>query len=51
MQERANQGENLLSSICFTDECTFTLNNEPNTQNTRYLSQEKNYKNATPSEN
>jgi hypothetical protein len=37
MQERANQDENFLSSICFTDECT---HNEPNTQNTRYLSQE-----------
>lgn len=40
MQERANQDRNFLNSICFTDECTFTLNNEANTQNTRYWSQE-----------
>jgi hypothetical protein len=40
MQERANQDENFLPSICFTDECIFTLNNEPNIQNTRYLSEE-----------
>lgn len=40
MQERANQDPNFLSSICFTDECTFTLNNEPNTQNTRHWAQE-----------
>jgi hypothetical protein len=29
-----------LSTICFTDESTFTLNNEPNVQNTRYWAQE-----------
>lgn len=40
MQERANDDRRFLSSICFTDECTFTLNNEPNVQNTRYWSQE-----------
>jgi hypothetical protein len=28
------------STICFTDESTFTLNNEPNVQNTRYWAQE-----------
>lgn len=38
MQQKANQDEHFLSSICFTDESTFTLNNEPNTQNTRYWS-------------
>jgi hypothetical protein len=35
MQERR-----FLSTICFTDEFTFTLNNEPNVQNTRYWAQE-----------
>jgi hypothetical protein len=35
IQERAN-----VSTICFPDESTFTLNNEPNVQNTRYWSQE-----------
>lgn len=36
MQNRANTDRTFLSRICFTDECTFTLNNEPNVQNTRY---------------
>lgn len=40
MQERSNGNRDFLRSICFTDECTFTLNNEPNTQNTRYWAQE-----------
>lgn len=40
MQERANNDRRFLSSVCFTDECTFTLNNEPNVQNTRYWAQE-----------
>jgi hypothetical protein len=40
MQERANNDRRFLSAICFTDECTFTLNNEPNVQNTRYWAQE-----------
>jgi hypothetical protein len=40
MQERANNDGHFLSAICFTDECTFTLNNEPNVQNTRYWAQE-----------
>lgn len=35
MQEKANRDQHFISSICFTDECTFTLNNEPNVQNTR----------------
>jgi hypothetical protein len=39
MQERAND-RRFLSTICFTDESTFTLNNEPNVQNTRYWAQE-----------
>jgi hypothetical protein len=29
-----------LSTICFTDKSTFTVNNEPNVQNTRYWAQE-----------
>lgn len=40
MQERANNDRSFLSSICFTDESTFTLNNEPNVQNSRYWAQE-----------
>ncbi|XP_031329394.1 uncharacterized protein LOC116181049 [Photinus pyralis] len=40
IQERANNDRRFLSSICFTDECTFTLNNEPNVQNTRHWAQE-----------
>jgi hypothetical protein len=39
IQERANDRD-FLSTICFTDESTFTLNNEPNDQNTRYWAQE-----------
>jgi hypothetical protein len=39
MQEHANDHP-FLSTICFTDESTFTLNNEPNVQNTRYWAQE-----------
>jgi hypothetical protein len=39
IQERAND-RRFLSTICFTDESTFTLNNEPNVQNTRYWAQE-----------
>jgi hypothetical protein len=39
IQERAND-RRFLSTICFTDESTFTLNNEPNVQNTRYWTQE-----------
>jgi hypothetical protein len=41
MQERANNDRRFLSAICCTDECTFTLNNEPNVQNTRYWAQKK----------
>jgi hypothetical protein len=37
-----------LSTICFTDESTFTLNNEPNVQNTRYWAQENPRVNRTP---
>jgi hypothetical protein len=32
--------KSFLSTIRFTDESTFTLNNEPNVQNTRYWAQE-----------
>jgi hypothetical protein len=39
IQERANDRSFLLT-ICFPDESTFTLNNEPNVQNTRYWAQE-----------
>jgi hypothetical protein len=39
MQERAND-RRFLSTICFIDESTFTLNNELNVQNTQYWSQE-----------
>jgi hypothetical protein len=39
IQERAND-RSFLSTICFPDESTFTLNNEPNVQNTRYWAQE-----------
>ena len=38
MMERANNDRHFLKNICFTDECTFTLNNEPNVQNFRYWS-------------
>ncbi|KAF2882442.1 hypothetical protein ILUMI_23724 [Ignelater luminosus] len=40
MMERANEDRDFLSSICFTDECTFTLNNEPNCQDCRFWCQE-----------
>jgi hypothetical protein len=40
MQERANNDRLFLLAIGFTDQCTFTLNNEPNVQNTRYWDQE-----------
>jgi hypothetical protein len=36
MQESVDNDRRFLSAVCFTDECTFTLNNEPNVQNTRY---------------
>jgi hypothetical protein len=39
IQERAND-RRFLSTICFTDESIFTLNNEPIVQNTRYRAQE-----------
>jgi hypothetical protein len=39
LQQRANY-RRFLSTICFTDECTFTLYNEPNVQNMRYWAQE-----------
>jgi hypothetical protein len=39
MQERAND-RRFRSTICFKEESTFTLTNEPNVQNTRYWAQE-----------
>lgn len=35
IMEKANEDRNFLKDICFTDECTFTLHNEPNVQNNR----------------
>lgn len=40
MMETLNENRNMLNNIVFTDECTFTLNNEPNVQNTRRWSPE-----------
>lgn len=40
MMERANNDRLFLRNICFSDEATFTLHNEPNVQNFRYWSQE-----------
>lgn len=33
--DRMNTNRNFSLNLCFTDECSFTLHNEPNTQNTR----------------
>lgn len=44
VMERANNNRDFLGNICFTDECTFTLNNEPNVQNCRYWSQENEHR-------
>lgn len=44
VMERANNNRDFLKNICFTDECTFTLNNEPNVQNCRYWSQENEHR-------
>lgn len=38
--EAINEDRILLNSICFTDECTFTLHGEVNSQNCRYWSTE-----------
>ena len=38
VMERANMDREFLKNVCFSDECTFTLNNEPNIQNYRYWS-------------
>ena len=35
VMERANNNRDFIRNICFTDESTFTLNNEPNIQNWR----------------
>lgn len=39
MLERANNDNNFIKRICFSDESSFTLNGEPNVQNTRVWSQ------------
>ena len=44
MMERANTDREFLKNICFTDECTFTLNNEPNVQNYRYWNKENQHR-------
>jgi hypothetical protein len=36
MQESTDKDRHFLLAICFTGECTFTLNNESSVQNTRY---------------
>lgn len=38
--ERANRNENFLKNVCFTDECTFFLQKQPNRQNTRIWAKE-----------
>lgn len=40
MLEKCNDDDTVLENICFSDECTFTLNGEPNRQNYRYWSRE-----------
>jgi len=44
IMEKANNDQHFLRRICFTDECTFTLNNEPNCQNLRYWSTENQHR-------
>jgi hypothetical protein len=44
VMEMANNDRDFLRNICFTDECTFTLNNEPNVQNFRYWSKENEHR-------
>lgn len=40
MQDKCNTEPDFFKYVCFTDECTFTLNNHPNTQNYRYWATE-----------
>lgn len=40
VMERANDDRNFLLNICFSDESSFTLHNEPNRQDTRYWAQQ-----------
>src|SRR5436190_8492984 len=40
MMEKCNENREILKNILFTDECTFTLHNEPNVQNCRVWSTE-----------
>lgn len=37
IQQRASDDHHSLSSICFIDACTFSLNNDPKLHNTRNL--------------
>lgn len=39
IMEKANESRDFIKNICFTDECTFTLNKKPNLHNSRYWSQ------------
>lgn len=41
IMDKANENRNFLYSLCYTDECTFTLHNEPNVQNFRHWSKDK----------
>lgn len=38
MMDKSNNEPDFLERVCFTDECTFTLNNQPHSQNFRYWS-------------
>lgn len=40
MIDKCNNDENFVKNICFTDECSFTLNGSPNHQNYRFWSTE-----------
>ena len=40
MMEKCNEDREILKNISFTDECTFTLYNEPNVQNCKVWSTE-----------
>ena len=42
-----NMDRDFIRNICFTDECTFTLNNEPNVQNYRYWDKENQHRYVT----
>lgn len=44
LMEMSNNNREFLRNICFSDECCFTLNNEPNVQNFRYWSKENEHR-------